>query len=86
MISTHASLAGRDVLATYSAAIGNSISTHASLAGRDSMPQGLEAENIKFQPTRPLRDATLDWDIHHYIIDISTHASLAGRDNEFIIN
>ena len=57
------------------------ISTHASLAGRDvsfhTHPKLFHA----FQPTRPLRDATLTACVNSCICHISTHASLAGRDD-----
>ena len=57
MISTHASLAGRDLIFPADIKI-RVISTHASLAGRDDL-MALTAEACSiFQPTRPLRDAT----------------------------
>ena len=57
-ISTHASLAGRDVLHHALRCRRGCISTHASLAGRDKPRAGYAAGHEKFQPTRPLRDAT----------------------------
>ena len=37
---------------------------------------------LKFQPTRPLRGATILGTALHTGIEISTHAPLAGRDEE----
>ena len=34
----------------------------------------------KFQPTRPLRGATVEGQEETFLEDISTHAPLAGRD------
>ena len=79
IISTHASLAGRDAWCFCSIDVSRDfnprvpcgtrhffrriasiffISTHASLAGRDGKQQKLMILALKFQPTRPLRDAT----------------------------
>ena len=56
------------------------ISTHAPLAGRDNGGNDAMTLEKLFQPTRPLRGATLRdaWTI--LPIEISTHAPLAGRD------
>ena len=57
------------------------ISTHAPLAGRDRNHSFITRAYALFQPTRPLRGATLL--IEHGLlanIGISTHAPLAGRD------
>ena len=58
-ISTHAPLAGRDDARAPSAAKQIRISTHAPLAGRD--PEQVEVVELfpAFQPTRPLRGATV---------------------------
>ena len=57
IVSTHASLAGRDdEMAEIKKA--ESVSTHASLAGRDVNGMKNKIESIWFLPTRPLRDAT----------------------------
>ena len=57
-ISTHAPLAGRDIDEWFFG--GNPrISTHAPLAGRDTSPGEQGGNDIIFQPTRPLRGATL---------------------------
>ena len=79
-ISTHAPLAGRDLLdALYERGAGN-ISTHAPLAGRDRLLLSLTVLQSRFQPTRPLRGATFNvGDIVPFFL-ISTHAPLAGRD------
>ena len=57
-ISTHAPLAGRD-FSDDSFAIKVCISTHAPLAGRDDFPMIVSQSKFAFQPTRPLRGATL---------------------------
>ena len=58
-----------------------SISTHAPLAGRDPSTRGRKAWREQFQPTRPLRGATIN--ARHFLrkANISTHAPLAGRDH-----
>ena len=55
------------------------ISTHAPLAGRDVYVSPDEIAAL-FQPTRPLRGATLCCLFLLHICKISTHAPLAGRD------
>ena len=57
-ISTHAPLAGRDLKRDFNRAKGE-ISTHAPLAGRDSFRLQFCMSRDRFQPTRPLRGATL---------------------------
>ena len=78
-ISTHASLAGRDH-AVRQKITSFRISTHASLAGRDYSIGTAMMRGLAFQPTRPLRDATLRYKYVLAMTAISTHASLAGRD------
>ena len=56
------------------------ISTHAPLAGRDSRIVILRSYILEFQPTRPLRGATIDNYCKNPYKLISTHAPLAGRD------
>ena len=57
------------------------ISTHAPLAGRDVKIKATARGSSKFQPTRPLRGATLPKKQRHALTEeISTHAPLAGRD------
>ena len=56
------------------------ISTHAPLAGRDDINNPVLSEAFAFQPTRPLRGATVLTSIAWTPRDISTHAPLAGRD------
>ena len=56
------------------------ISTHAPLAGRDELYEGLNNQGLEFQPTRPLRGATLNLVLEKGDKGISTHAPLAGRD------
>ena len=56
------------------------ISTHAPLAGRDSQSLGATRNPAAFQPTRPLRGATLPSNQSNNRNNISTHAPLAGRD------
>ena len=57
-ISTHAPFAGRDIGFVH-VALPTRISTHAPLAGRDSAVPLAAASFSLFQPTRPLRGATL---------------------------
>ena len=56
------------------------ISTHAPLAGRDVLLWNIAPREGKFQPTRPLRGATVRAANRSPIGNISTHAPLAGRD------
>ena len=58
IISTHAPLAGRDTLEMGCDAIPG-ISTHAPLAGRDAIAASPIWLPMLFQPTRPLRGATI---------------------------
>ena len=58
------------------------ISTHAPLAGRDYKAQYHHQATHLFQPTRPLRGATLLVDSGSSAEFISTHAPLAGRDEK----
>ena len=59
-----------------------SISTHAPLAGRDTISGSDGNLGDKFQPTRPLRGATLGYGPQEGGDGtISTHAPLAGRDD-----
>ena len=60
VISTHAPLAGRDGL-EYFRLKKIKISTHAPLAGRDVSPSFVSAMSSQFQPTRPLRGATISF-------------------------
>ena len=78
-ISTHAPLAGRDLNAWIKRA-GLDISTHAPLAGRDRDSIQVHRRLGTFQPTRPLRGATVPSEDNFYSMRISTHAPLAGRD------
>ena len=57
-ISTHAPLAGRDNDVGVRP-LGDGISTHAPLAGRDSPHLATSRRENRFQPTRPLRGATM---------------------------
>ena len=59
MISTHAPLAGRDQKLTHPSNHLGEISTHAPLAGRDGKRCCLTLLISVFQPTRPLRGATV---------------------------
>ena len=58
------------------------ISTHAPLAGRDRRGRAICARAVRFQPTRPLRGATLTLKLAMRHLTISTHAPLAGRDRQ----
>ena len=57
-ISTHAPLAGRDIMPACKSCISR-ISTHAPLAGRDRYKAKKPLIVTTFQPTRPLRGATV---------------------------
>ena len=59
------------------------ISTHAPLAGRDSLAFVKNVWYKLFQPTRPLRGATLAPALGQIRDNISTHAPLAGRDERY---
>ena len=61
-ISTHAPLAGRDS-PFVDPAQNITISTHAPLAGRDSIRTVCSCRVTRFQPTRPLRGATMPVDV-----------------------
>ena len=56
------------------------ISTHAPLAGRDNGQNYMWSVATGFQPTRPLRGATIQRLHSQRAVLISTHAPLAGRD------
>ena len=56
------------------------ISTHAPLAGRDIEGFIDSDGSVIFQPTRPLRGATIAANMDLFRKEISTHAPLAGRD------
>ena len=59
------------------------ISTHAPLAGRDYCSGARrELDYYRFQPTRPLRGATIQRLHSQRAVLISTHAPLAGRDSK----
>ena len=48
------------------------------------MLRAVKSRAILFQPTRPLRDATVDTAQYVGRMRISTHASLAGRDEQIL--
>ena len=80
-ISTHAPLAGRDVLCECnpSAIIGN-FNPRAPCGAR--LRDAAERQGVSvFQPTRPLRGATIVVHAPSLLTNISTHAPLAGRDS-----
>ena len=80
LISTHASLAGRDYGCSRSSRAASRFQPTRPL--RDATPPVYAAclHFVGFQPTRPLRDATKISQIIKKLEQISTHASLAGRD------
>ena len=79
-ISTHAPLAGRDHISLVVHWVLHGISTHAPLAGRDVNGHKYLKHHYRFQPTRPLRGATIFGELSYRAPLISTHAPLAGRD------
>ena len=80
-ISTHAPFAGRDHAAIPGAKITENFNPRAPCGARLLPTAALVMVIIGFQPTRPLRGATIAARRHH-VRDavISTHAPLAGRD------
>ncbi len=77
-VSIHASREGRDrnyVRQTELAAI----SIHASREGRDNLLADL-LPYLKFQSTRPVKDATIEEAGLHFFVQVSIHASREGRD------
>ena len=78
-ISTHAPLAGRDSVAFGMEVINDDFNPRAPCGARPAR-LNLFSSLMRFQPTRPLRGATImDWFGDTFFI-ISTHAPLAGRD------
>ena len=79
LISTHAPLAGRDRVLVSLVPITSNFNPRAPCGARLVL-QYLPHELVGFQPTRPLRGATVANAGNWIITDISTHAPLAGRD------
>ena len=78
-VSTHAPLAGSDVLHRGRACrVG--VSTHAPLAGSDAAVPSVPSCSASFQPTLPLRGATCHQCGRCDYQYVSTHAPLAGSD------
>ena len=77
-ISTHAPLAGRDQREDGNAAAAQGISTHAPLAGRDVRKNVLDEQHKIFQPTRPLRGATLNNGIFQLLVVFQPTRPLRG--------
>ena len=82
-ISTHAPLAGRDRGASEDARPTSDFNPRAPCGARRAILQGWAAA-MRFQPTRPLRGATVSANGELYIWSISTHAPLAGRDQPYV--
>ena len=79
MISTHASLAGRDDDYRGQRLRRDHFNPRVPCGTRPAQsPAPVQAK--AFQPTRPLRDATVENKRVFAVVVISTHASLAGRD------
>ena len=76
-ISTHAPLAGRDSAVNYGQG-SSGISTHAPLAGRDANFRLWIKLINKFQPTRPLRGATLQETIFDLKMEFQPTRPLRG--------
>ena len=77
-ISTHAPLAGRDQADKRERVREPSISTHAPLAGRDNKQSRNASLRIEFQPTRPLRGATIAFLIHVTVVTFQPTRPLRG--------
>ena len=79
LISTHAPLAGRDPHLLDSTFSWSYFNPRAPCGARPRDMQLLQA-GIIFQPSRPLRGATVEGVSERTYTDISTNAPLAGRD------
>ena len=79
-ISTHAPLAGRDVSSDLYLTTFLNFNPRAPCGARQNQKRR-QKDFIKFQPTRPLRGATLARGAVIPPNKISTHAPLAGRDS-----
>ena len=80
-VSTHAPLAGSDDTLSFGLQVMDEVSTHAPLAGSDVIASTFGMPHAGFQPTLPLRGATLLPPGQHPSVGIvSTHAPLAGSD------
>ncbi len=84
-ISTHAPLAGRDRREKGLHTHNFDFNPRAPCGARPCLGV-TRAHYIKFQPTRPLRGATVKLVIAGVTYGISTHAPLAGRDQETIFD
>ena len=85
-ISTHAPLAGRDgeEIGLSETQICNNFNPRAPCGARRSSASQNRKPPILFQPTRPLRGATVERDDDRIDRHISTHAPLAGRDSKSV--
>ena len=80
IISTHAPLAGRDMLVSAWIAGSTDFNPRAPCGARHA-GKLIDVLRFVFQPTRPLRGATADDALARLrAMNISTHAPLAGRD------
>ena len=83
LISTHAPLAGRDVISGIPAHPSAHFNPRAPCGARPFFVRFLRRFDL-FQPTRPLRGATSCACTCHRAARISTHAPLAGRDGPWM--
>ena len=83
MISTHAPLAGRDKKVGATAPTITYFNPRAPCGARRNHSFMTSAYAL-FQPTRPLRGATVTVVRPCFLITISTHAPLAGRDSKSV--
>ena len=82
IISTHAPLAGRDRLECSTPISSINFNPRAPCGARPFISM-VKCYHSIFQPTRPLRGATIAGLMHRLsAFDISTHAPLAGRDSK----
>ena len=79
-ISTHAPLAGRDFAIKVRKKVIQHFNPRAPCGARRALVPYSQTLQPAFQPTRPLRGATLSAPFSFVINSISTHAPLAGRD------
>ena len=83
-ISTHAPLAGRDRRGLHREEDNYYFNPRAPCGARQLGTEYRNKGQKKFQPTRPLRGATLAEDRVGHGESISTHAPLAGRDSKSV--
>ena len=82
-VSIHASRAGRDLISCPPNGSTNSFNPRVPCGTRRFLLTGLTFD-LRFQSTRPVRDATSGRRVAKLVLGVSIHASRAGRDREAI--